>query len=175
MWRVIHLPHTYLWPIYCVPGMVLSVRLSEFLVKLMDKGLPSGHFLRHTWLFVKTVLVTNWSVHFLLTKAFHGSSSLCFIFFCEKKKTKTDNLEWSKEMSLAESEGSVAFFQLCCKPALQPQAAQSVSLVLRFLSVRWRWDDSWHPFQLPGNCTHKVAFRWNLNKSVYQFMSLYFT
>ena len=81
MWRVIHLPHTYLWPIYCVPGMVLSVRLSEFLVKLMDKSLPSGHFLRPTWLFVKTVLVTNGLVHFLLTKAFHGSSSLCFIFF----------------------------------------------------------------------------------------------
>ena len=86
MWRVIHLPHTYLWPIYCVPGMVLSVRLSEFLVKLMDKSLPSGHFLRPTWLFVKTVLVTNGLVHFLLTKAFHGSSSLCFIFFCEKKR-----------------------------------------------------------------------------------------
>lgn len=87
MWRVIHLPHTYLWPIYWVPGMVLSVRLSEFLVKLTDKGLPSGHFLRPTWLFVKTVLVTNWLVHFLLTKAFHGSSPLCFIFFCEKKAT----------------------------------------------------------------------------------------
>lgn len=26
-----------------VPSMVLSVRLSEFLVKAMDKGLPTGH------------------------------------------------------------------------------------------------------------------------------------
>ena len=108
------------------------------------------------------MLVTNGLVHFLLTKAFHGSSSLCFIFFCEKK----DNLEWSKEMSLAESEGTAAFFQLCCEPALQPRAAQSISLVLRFQSVRWRWDDSWRLFQLPGNCTHKVAFLGNSNKSV---------
>ena len=35
-------------------------------------------------------------------------------------------------MSLAESEGTVAFFQLCCEPALQPRAAQSISLVLCF-------------------------------------------
>lgn len=58
------------------------------------------------------------------------------VLFSSVKKKKKDNLEWSKEMSLAESEGSVAFSQLCCEPALQPRAAQSVSLVLRFLSVR---------------------------------------
>ena len=53
----------------------------------------------------------------------------CVLFSPVEKKY---NLEWSKEMSLAESEGTVAFFQLCCEPALQPRAAQSISLVLCF-------------------------------------------
>lgn len=42
-----------------MPGMVLSVRLSEFLVKTMDKGLSSGNFPRPARLFVKMVLVTK--------------------------------------------------------------------------------------------------------------------
>lgn len=56
----------------------------------------------------------------------------CVLFSSVKKKKKTT---WNgPEMSLAESEVRLLF--QCCEPALQPRAAQSVSLVLRFLSVR---------------------------------------
>ena len=138
MWRVIHLPHTYLWPIYGVPGMVLSVRLSEFLVKLMDKSLPSGHFLRPTWLFVKTVLVTNWLLHFLLTKAFHGSSSLCFIFSCGKKNTTWNGQRkclWQRvKVQLLFSSSAVN--QLCNLGQLNPYLWFSVSVCE--MKMRWQ-------------------------------------
>lgn len=86
MWKVTCQFHTYLWAFSYGPGMMLSVKLSEFLVKIIDNGLSSGNFPRPTWLFVKMVLVTNWLVHLLLTKTFYSPSSLYFIFFSDKKK-----------------------------------------------------------------------------------------
>lgn len=96
--RAIYPVHTYLWVIYRVPSLVLSVWLSESLVKTVDKGLPFGHFSRPARLSVKTAPVTNWPVPLLLTKASHGPSSLCFIFFCGGKGdvTRPEDASWAE-------------------------------------------------------------------------------
>lgn len=92
-----------------VPGLVLSVRLSESLVKAMDDGLSSGNFPRPAWLSVKTVLVINWLVRLLSTETWRGLRSLLY-FLLRKTKGHVKRLS---EKSLAEGQG----------PSLCPSAA----------------------------------------------------
>lgn len=141
--------HTYLWVICGVPSLVLSVRLSESLVKTMDKGLPSGHFSRPAWLSVKRVPVRNWPT-LLLTRASHSPSSLCSIFFCgEKGKVK-----WPEDGSWAEGQG----------PLLAPLCRVWGQLTqAHFLLWGMGWWPSQGVFQIPGglrqNADFSVGFR----------------
>ena len=124
--------------------MVLSVWLSEFLVKTMDKGLPSGHFSRPAWLSVKTVLVTNWS------------ASLIPVLFSSLEKK--GNVKWPGDVSLVESQGVNA-----C-PALLGAGGSWHRPVSH--SAGWGGNTTQTDvFQLLGDCTEMLAFLWNGGKS----------
>lgn len=171
MWKVTCQFHTYLWAISFGPGMMLSVKLSEFLVKIIDNGLSSGNFPRPTWLFVKMVLVTNWLVHLLLTKTFYSPSSLYFIFFSDKKKIMWSALRtdlWQKV------KGPSSFPALLCRSCATLGSSRCLwfSVSLQETGMRW-W-----PRSLPAprvqhrNVGFSVAFKHVF--LLYQFMSYSF-
>lgn len=171
MWKVTCQFHTYLWAFSYGPGMMLSVKLSEFLVKIIDNGLSSGNFPRPTWLFVKMVLVTNWLVHLLLTKTFYSPSSLYFIFFSDKKK-----IMWSAPRTglWQRVKGPSSFPALLCR-AVKPWAVCAVSdslFSLQETGMRW-W-----PRSLPAprvqhrNVGFSVAFKHVF--LLYQYMNYSF-
>lgn len=125
--RVIHLFHTYLWIIYYVPGMVLSVRLSEFLVKTTDKAFLLGIFPDPLGSLLKWCLSQTWC------SSVPQPKFVVFYFLLWKKKKKKGNVKWLHENSSAGGQGTHCFFPpLLCRSSatLSNSATMSSSLCL---------------------------------------------